>query len=105
MLVSGVLFRRNYDGVLLRCFPIEKNHGILKEMHEGVCGGQRLLLIALLDYHVTILFSFPFSFSYSIAQWKATRLIHGFSVTRKGSFSHSWSQLLMTFSATLNPSH
>lgn len=39
VLVSGVLFRRNYDGVLLRCFLVEKIHKILKEMHEGVCGG------------------------------------------------------------------
>lgn len=39
VLISRILFRRNYDGVLLRCLSIEKTHEILKEMHEGVCGG------------------------------------------------------------------
>ena len=37
--VLGVLFRRNCDGVLLRCLHVEKTREILKEMHEGVCGG------------------------------------------------------------------
>ena len=37
--MSGVLFRRNYDGNLLICLPIEETHDILKEMDEGVCGG------------------------------------------------------------------
>ena len=39
VLVFGILFRTNYDGVLLRCLPVEKIQEILKEMHEGVCGG------------------------------------------------------------------
>ena len=39
VLVLGILFNKNYDGVLLRCFHIKKTHEILKEMHEGVCGG------------------------------------------------------------------
>lgn len=30
-------FRINYDGVLLRCLPVEKLHEIPKEMHDGVC--------------------------------------------------------------------
>ena len=29
VLVSRILFRRNYDGVILRCLPIKKNHDIL----------------------------------------------------------------------------
>ena len=39
VLISGILFKTNFDGVLLRCFPNEKSHEILKEMHEGACGG------------------------------------------------------------------
>lgn len=35
----GILFRRNYDGVILGYLSIEKVHEILKEMDEGVCGG------------------------------------------------------------------
>lgn len=37
--VLGIICRRNYDGVLLRCLPVEKNCEIVQEMHEGVCGG------------------------------------------------------------------
>ena len=38
VLVSRILFKRNYDGVLLRCLIVENIHEILKEMHEGFCG-------------------------------------------------------------------
>lgn len=38
VLVLEVLFRRNYDGVHLRCLLVEKNHEILKEMHDKVRG-------------------------------------------------------------------
>jgi hypothetical protein len=38
VLVSGVLFIKNYNVVLLTCLPIQKTREILKEMHEGVCG-------------------------------------------------------------------
>ena len=39
VLVSGIIFKRNYDGVLLRCIHVEKTYEILQEMHEGACGG------------------------------------------------------------------
>jgi hypothetical protein len=39
VLVSGVLFRRNFDGVLLRCLDHSKSREILQEFHSGVCGG------------------------------------------------------------------
>jgi hypothetical protein len=39
VLVSGILFQRNFDGMLLRCLSHSKSIEIMKEMHEGVCGG------------------------------------------------------------------
>ena len=39
VIVLGIPFRRNFDGVFLRCFPTKKVHEILKEMHEVACGG------------------------------------------------------------------
>ena len=39
IIILVILFRRNFDGVLLICFPTKKTHEVLKEMHEGACGG------------------------------------------------------------------
>jgi hypothetical protein len=39
VLVSGVLFQRNFDGILLRCLDYPKSREILQEFHSGVCGG------------------------------------------------------------------
>ena len=39
LLISGVMFRRNFDGMLLRCLGPLKYLEVLKEMYEGVCGG------------------------------------------------------------------
>jgi hypothetical protein len=39
VLVSDILFRRNYDGILLRCVDEKKAQKLMKEFHEGVCGG------------------------------------------------------------------
>jgi hypothetical protein len=37
--IFGVLFRRNFDGVLLRCLDHSKSRQIIQEFHSGVCGG------------------------------------------------------------------
>jgi len=39
VLVVDVLFRRNFDGMLLRCIDSTKAQRVLQEFHEGVCGG------------------------------------------------------------------
>ena len=52
VLVSRILFRINFEGVLLRCLPIEKNHEILTEMQKENVEDtfpQELLHITLLE--------------------------------------------------------
>ena len=38
-LVEGVLFRKNYDGVLLRCLEKEDAKKVMSELHDGPTGG------------------------------------------------------------------
>jgi hypothetical protein len=38
-LVHGILFRRNYDGVLLRCLEKQDVDKVLKELHDGPARG------------------------------------------------------------------
>jgi hypothetical protein len=38
-LVNSVLFRINYDGVLLRCPEHEDAKKVLRELHDGPAGG------------------------------------------------------------------
>jgi hypothetical protein len=38
-LINLVLFRVNYDGVLLRCLEHEDAYKVLKELHDGPVGG------------------------------------------------------------------
>jgi len=37
--IDQVLYRRNHDGVLLRCVPISKIAKLIKEFHFGMSGG------------------------------------------------------------------
>jgi hypothetical protein len=39
VLIAEILFRRNYDGMLLRCVDATKAQELIKEFHEGICGG------------------------------------------------------------------
>ena len=39
VIISGELWWRNLDGVLLKCVDKEQSVNILPEMHSGVCGG------------------------------------------------------------------
>lgn len=38
-LISGILFRRNFDNVLLRCLEKEEGLEVLSSLHEGPIGG------------------------------------------------------------------
>ena len=38
-IVEGVLFRKNYDGVLLRCLEKEDAKKVMSELHDGPAGG------------------------------------------------------------------
>jgi hypothetical protein len=38
-LIADVLFRRNYDGMLLRCVDEKRYQELMKEFHKGICGG------------------------------------------------------------------
>jgi hypothetical protein len=37
--IAKILFRRNFDGMLLRCVDEKKSQELIKQFHEGVCGG------------------------------------------------------------------
>jgi hypothetical protein len=39
VLIVGILFRRNFDGILLRCVDENQAQGLIKEFHEVICGG------------------------------------------------------------------
>ena len=39
VLIVDILFRRNFDGILLRCVDENQAQGLIKEFHEGICGG------------------------------------------------------------------
>ena len=38
-IIDGVLFRRNYDGVFLRCLEQEDAKKVITELHDGIAGG------------------------------------------------------------------
>ena len=38
ILCGGVLYRRSYEGVHLRCVDKEEAEKLIKEVHQGVCG-------------------------------------------------------------------
>ena len=38
-IIDGVLFRKNYDGVFLRCLEQEGASKVVKELHDGPAGG------------------------------------------------------------------
>jgi hypothetical protein len=39
VLIDDILFRRNFDGILLRCVDENQAQELIKEFHEGICGG------------------------------------------------------------------
>ena len=47
-IIDGVLLRKNYDGVFLRCLEQEDASKVVKELHDGPPGGlfQEILLHA-----------------------------------------------------------
>jgi hypothetical protein len=38
-LVNGILFRQNFDGVLMRCLEKDEAEKVLLELHAGEAGG------------------------------------------------------------------
>ena len=38
-IINGVLFRKNYDGVFLRCLEREDANNVVAELHDGPAGG------------------------------------------------------------------
>jgi hypothetical protein len=39
VLIADILFRRNFDGILLRCIDENQAQELIREFHEGICGG------------------------------------------------------------------
>jgi hypothetical protein len=39
VLIAEILFRRNYDGMLLICVDEKRVQELIQEFHEGICGG------------------------------------------------------------------
>ena len=38
-LANNTLYRKNYDGIWLRCLEKDDAYHVLKEMHDGIVGG------------------------------------------------------------------
>jgi hypothetical protein len=39
VLIVNILFRRNYDRILMRCVDEDKAQELMKKIHEGICFG------------------------------------------------------------------
>ena len=39
VVVGGLLYRRSFSGILLRCVTVEEGREIIEEAHSGICGG------------------------------------------------------------------
>jgi len=39
VLIANILFRRNFDSILLTCVDENQALALIKEFHEGICGG------------------------------------------------------------------
>jgi hypothetical protein len=39
LLIADILFRRNYDGILLRCVDKNQAQELIREFYEGICSG------------------------------------------------------------------
>ena len=39
VLIVEILFRRNYDGIFFICVDEKKAQELMREFHEGICGG------------------------------------------------------------------
>jgi hypothetical protein len=39
VLIIDIFFRRNYDDILLRCVDENQTPKLMREFHEGICGG------------------------------------------------------------------
>jgi hypothetical protein len=39
LMIADILFKRNFDGISLRCVYENKSQEIIREFHEGICGG------------------------------------------------------------------
>jgi hypothetical protein len=37
--IADILFKRNCDGILLRCVDENQSQELIREFHEGICGG------------------------------------------------------------------
>jgi hypothetical protein len=40
VMIVDILSRRSYDGILLRCIDENKDIELMREFHEGICGGR-----------------------------------------------------------------
>jgi hypothetical protein len=39
VLIADILFKSNFDGILLRCVDENQAQELIREFHEGICGG------------------------------------------------------------------
>ena len=66
VLIVDILFRRNYDCILLRCVDERKAQELMKECHEGICGGS-FAPIAITHKIIRVGFYWPSILKYSYA--------------------------------------
>ena len=49
-LINNVLFRKNADGVLLRCLEKEESDLVLTQLHDGPAGGHWVVILVLIKF-------------------------------------------------------
>ncbi|KAH9329251.1 hypothetical protein KI387_001359, partial [Taxus chinensis] len=38
-ILGGLLYKRGFDGILLRCLKTHESSKAIQEVHDGICGG------------------------------------------------------------------
>jgi len=74
-LLHGILFRKNYDRVFLRCLEKQDADKVLKDMHDGPTGGHFLgdtiaHKVLRNGYYLPTLFKDAHAYSRSYEAWK-----------------------------------
>jgi hypothetical protein len=84
VLITDILFRRNYDGILLICVDENQAQEVMREFHEGMCGGH-IAPTSTTHKLIWVGFYWPSVFRYSYAMIRKCVSCHQFLVKMKRS--------------------
>jgi len=75
VLVSWIIFRRKFDGILLICLDHPKSKETLQEFHNGVCGGNFFPIVIAhriirVGYYWPIMFKYAYTMILKCHSWR-----------------------------------